>query len=371
MTYANRLALVLSSAIAVACAYPDFSVRSTSAGGTAAGGGSNAAGGAAGSVGTTGATSIGGASNGGAGGTTATGGSTGTGGLTAVGGNMGAGGSSASSGTTSAGTTGGASSTGGAGTGMGGALPTGGAAATGGTTNTGGSTASTGGTANNVGGGTNSSTGGTVNTGGGSATGGTFTTGGTLPTGGTTATAGGTGAGGASSSGGTGGIPDAGGGAAAKRVFVTTSTSAGNFGGVSVADGICQQEAVAAALNGVYLAWVADSVTSPLTRFTQSQSGYVRVDGVQVAADFASLTDGTLDAPINTTAGGAVITGEVWTNVAFSPYTPLGSCGDWTSADGTLYGLTGDASGTDESWTASWIEKCYSTRYARFYCFEQ
>jgi hypothetical protein len=40
---------------------------------------------------------------------------------------------------------------------------------------------------------------------------------------------------------------------------------------------------------GVYKAWLSDSQASPLTRFTHSTLPYIRVDGTQIAADWAGL----------------------------------------------------------------------------------
>src|SRR4051812_50129369 len=69
-------------------------------------------------------------------------------------------------------------------------------------------------------------------------------------------------------------------------------------GGLANADGICQVAADDAGLGGTYKAWLSDNTASPSTRFTHATQPYVLPNGVQVAADWADLTDSRLDNPI-------------------------------------------------------------------------
>jgi len=64
--------------------------------------------------------------------------------------------------------------------------------------------------------------------------------------------------------------------------------------------------AMAASLPGTYKAWVSTNQANgtPATRFTQSATPYVLVNGTKIANNWADLIDGTLLAPINRTETG-------------------------------------------------------------------
>jgi len=160
-----------------------------------------------------------------------------------------------------------------------------------------------------------------------------------------------------------------------KTVFVTSTTQAGNLGGITGADAICQGLADAAALDGTYFAWLAnagDSETAPLGRFTQADDPYVLVDGTQIAADWTDLTDGTLDAGIDRDEAGLPQTGTVWS--AAKPdgdfrTTVLGyTCNDWNStSDEGQQGTIGETAG---AWSFNGSRQPCDTE-ARLYCFQQ
>jgi hypothetical protein len=133
---------------------------------------------------------------------------------------------------------------------------------------------------------------------------------------------------------------------------------------VDGADGICQDAADNSGqpflLGKTWKAWLSDSFEGPDTRLTQSSIPYARVDGVQVAADWADLIDGTIDAPIDVTetGGPADIFQAVWTNTVpsgapdnFTANPAVDNCNDWTSGVGT--GRTGLHSATNNSWTGN------------------
>ncbi len=165
-----------------------------------------------------------------------------------------------------------------------------------------------------------------------------------------------------------------------KRVFITSEVYGSNLGGLDGADDLCQQRADAAGLRGEFRAWLSDSVESPLTRFTPSAVPYVRIDGVQVASDWADLTDGEIDAVIGVDEfGGAAPVADtncgemrptVWCNTTISggPNNPANTCGDWTGAPGgSSWGM---ADLTNEGWT----EGCTGSGcqvMSALYCFEQ
>ena len=83
-------------------------------------------------------------------------------------------------------------------------------------------------------------------------------------------------------------------------VFVTSTSTTGNIGGVAGADAICAAQANAAGLSGRFLAWLSDTRgASPSARFNKSLGAYRLVDGTQIASSYADLTDGRIAAPIN------------------------------------------------------------------------
>jgi hypothetical protein len=125
-----------------------------------------------------------------------------------------------------------------------------------------------------------------------------------------------------------------------KRVFVTSNIYRGDLGGLLGADAKCQALADAAGLGGEFKAWLsaAGPGNSAADRLTHATGPYVRVDGVQVAANWTDLVDGLLSAPISIDEHGApVISGTmgVWTgtNTAGRLQAPNVICNDWLSKE--------------------------------------
>jgi cysteine-rich repeat protein len=164
-----------------------------------------------------------------------------------------------------------------------------------------------------------------------------------------------------------------------KRVFVSSALYDGNLGGLVGADEKCQALADAANLAGTWMAWISTNEGSPSTRFTQSNTAYTLVDGTQVAANWASLIDGTLDHAIDMTetggmppigntscAGGGFAT--VWSATNINGTLSGASCNNFTSTQGG--GLWGQATVTNSSWT-SWCSGGICTWNSPIYCFQQ
>ncbi|HEU5432578.1 MAG TPA: hypothetical protein VFU81_12995 [Thermomicrobiales bacterium] len=155
------------------------------------------------------------------------------------------------------------------------------------------------------------------------------------------------------------------------RVFVTSTAYGGNLGGLAGADAICRQLAEAANLPGTYKAWLSDGAASPSTRFVQSTGPYQLVNGTKIAANWTSLTDGALRAPINLTERGAAVADSllVWTHtqVDGAAGTTADHCGNWGGAAGD--GGRGTATYADANWTQSGSAACNTGQ--RLYCFQQ
>jgi hypothetical protein len=169
---------------------------------------------------------------------------------------------------------------------------------------------------------------------------------------------------------------------APKRVFVTSELYNGNLGGLDGADANCQRLAVNAGFNGEFRAWISDSTGSPSTRFTQSTTPYVSLNGLVIAQDYADLTDGVIQSPICINEMGSDdICGSdslklAWTNTT-AQGTPndaelVASCADWAEASGLARGQGGDNNALDFTWS-EFPQAGGISCLAEFslYCFEQ
>jgi hypothetical protein len=161
----------------------------------------------------------------------------------------------------------------------------------------------------------------------------------------------------------------------------------GDFGGLAVADGICQRAADGAGLAGTYKAWLSDDTASPSTRFTRAARPYVLPDGTQVAADWAGLTDSRLDNPIVMDAFGQILLPgqeqSVWTGTspdgtaASSGGSPA-DCGGWTGVGQGFFGTATEfgPKGDGPVWSSAAAMACGQQAggqqvTAGLYCFQQ
>lgn len=174
-----------------------------------------------------------------------------------------------------------------------------------------------------------------------------------------------------------------------KRVFVTSTTSNGDLGGLSGADSTCQHLADAVALGGTYKAWLSTTTISAASRLTHSTTPYVLINGTKIASSWAGLTSGTLLAPINVNEkGGPPPTvpstcgvnnaSIVWTstNPNGAVGTTLGAtCAEWTTSGSSNGAVVGFADRVDGSWTAGCAAQGAGSLFcatdAALYCFEQ
>lgn len=156
--------------------------------------------------------------------------------------------------------------------------------------------------------------------------------------------------------------------------IATTAGCTGGHRGLCAADYVCQQEAQGESLPGTYKAWLSDSTLAAKDRLTHSTGPYVMVDGTPIANDWTDLTDGTLDAAITLTSGGANFgTGGAWTAT-----TPAGdisapdTCSDWIDGSAADFGADGFVGSANGDWTQNSvvpIDRC--NVQSRLYCFQQ
>lgn len=165
-----------------------------------------------------------------------------------------------------------------------------------------------------------------------------------------------------------------------KIVFVTSDTYSGDLGGLGGADVKCQDLAIEAGLLGTFKAWISGSSASEEARDRMSQAdvAYRRVDFVKVADNWADLTDGTLDAPINVNENGntvgAVLTAYTNTDADGSIHETGRECGlnpgdEWNTDDMFASGGYGTVGATGSSW--SWVNNNACDNLRRLYCIQQ
>lgn len=156
----------------------------------------------------------------------------------------------------------------------------------------------------------------------------------------------------------------------ARRVFITSTEYAGDFGGASQADILCQSHADSASLDGTWMAFVRDGST-PITRLEASTAPYHRLDGIRIADDWADLMDESIQAKLNVEETRGIYEGKVWTGFRNVSGDGMGSnCLDWTfNQPGGPYGGAGQSGQVDSRWDGHYIFGCQNEY--RLYCIEQ
>jgi hypothetical protein len=168
-------------------------------------------------------------------------------------------------------------------------------------------------------------------------------------------------------------------------VFITSTSSTANLGGISGANSICQSRANAASLGGIWKAWISDNTSSPSTSFTHSATPYALPNGDIVANDWAGLTSGNLLHQIDRDEFGNYLTltegiCNAWTNTNADGTLSntviggcTGSCSNWTdgsSCTAPVCPETGNNTFTNSYWTVYCGAGCSCNIY-HLYCFKQ
>ena len=165
----------------------------------------------------------------------------------------------------------------------------------------------------------------------------------------------------------------------ARRAFLSTLWKPG--GGLAAADAKCQSDAMTAGLPGTYLALLATTTATAISRFDTTKGPWMRVDNtllLPTAAALASTTLAYLDAPPNLLADGSVYYNYpplVYTGAAdlLSLGTSTSTCTNWTATTtGTPYAEGGAASSTQVTkWRASFGIECNSPIATAVVCLQQ
>jgi hypothetical protein len=119
---------------------------------------------------------------------------------------------------------------------------------------------------------------------------------------------------------------------ASRRAFLTQGQWMSG-GGISSADAFCQGEASTAGLPGTYLALLATTTASAISRFDLSGPPWVRLDNTALAASNAGFAAGNELAALDTTTALTHVFALVVTGASSpdAPGTTALTCADWTA----------------------------------------
>jgi hypothetical protein len=172
-----------------------------------------------------------------------------------------------------------------------------------------------------------------------------------------------------------------------KRIFLTSSTHNGNFGGISGVDSFCSSDANKPS-TGTYHGMITNGSTrvACTSAFCATGGASEHVDWALAANTFYTRADGT---PIGMTTSNGVFTfpltnsfgtvgfpgGRAWTGMDFSNktwiYRNACTCSGWTSASSGVSGCygSGASSDTDDNSISYYSDTC--DKLLRVYCVEQ
>jgi hypothetical protein len=155
-----------------------------------------------------------------------------------------------------------------------------------------------------------------------------------------------------------------------KRVFVTSTVTGGDTGGLVGADSLCQKRADAVHLGSRWVAFVSGKNANAPDRILGDGPWYLVDNVTRVFASHAALLKSSPEAAIDHDETGAVVTSArdlVWTGTS-TMGTMSENCGDFTTILGAI-GVAGLASSRASDWIQSEIADCSTGLH--LYCFEQ
>lgn len=159
----------------------------------------------------------------------------------------------------------------------------------------------------------------------------------------------------------------------AKRMFATSQSYAGDFGGAAAADSICATLAEAALLRGTWGAFLSDDSAGALER-TREVGPWFRVDReTKVFNNRVGFTVGALAAITDEYGNSIPSSARAWTGTRADGTTDgTQTCSNWTGTAG--YGTAGNpnrllANGPQWMYSDEGAAPCTNTY--RIYCFEK
>ena len=116
------------------------------------------------------------------------------------------------------------------------------------------------------------------------------------------------------------------------RVFLSSTTSNGDFAGIAGGDAVCQNLATAASLGGKWVAWLSNEDGPAAINRVTSTGPWRLVTGEVVVASKAALVSGALQHAIDKDEKGvAVAAGGVWTGTGLAARAGAGA--EFTGGD--------------------------------------
>jgi hypothetical protein len=159
------------------------------------------------------------------------------------------------------------------------------------------------------------------------------------------------------------------------RIFVTSTTSQGDFGGIAAANSACQSAANNAGLVNNYKAILSDSGSDISDNLSGSGGVYVfnGVAPVLIAANINDLWNADFESLLGEVTydeNGNTVSSGVWTGTrATGDNGFANTCSDWTSSSSGANGLTGSTLSSDGSWIDDKLETCEKS--LAIYCISQ
>lgn len=151
-----------------------------------------------------------------------------------------------------------------------------------------------------------------------------------------------------------------------RSAFVTAQAIRGDSG-LDELDSQCQSEASAAGLDGEYLAVVATSSGSALSRFDTAGLPWLNAMGVPLTLTEAGLSlPGPWDTSPSFSATGSPLGGRFWTGAQSINGGAGSNCTDWTDGDGSAFA---HASSSTDTWADDSVFSCDALN--RVLCFEE
>ena len=180
------------------------------------------------------------------------------------------------------------------------------------------------------------------------------------------------------------GVSEADAGPTFKRVFISSTKTQSNFGGLAAGDLICQTAATGAGLGGTWKAWLSTTTVSAASRLTHASVPYQLVDGTVIASNWLALTSGVpLKSAIYLDEHGTYVpfsettqAGYTWTGTGTDGTSTTYTCSDWTISENcsmsTNYvGTVGTDGNVDSRWTMRGTPACCTVQVFALFCFEQ
>lgn len=144
------------------------------------------------------------------------------------------------------------------------------------------------------------------------------------------------------------------------RVFITSTTTDGNLGGITGGDSICSARAEAAGLKRTYKAILSDGSSNAKDRLTLtgavfSFAGSKKTTIVDLGAD---LWNGNLLSAIAYDELGNSSTNDVWTGTDSDGNAFFDRCSDWSTNSSGTDGLAGDPQSSGQNAFENGPESC-------------